>query len=137
MQRRHAAIALAALPVCAALAHESKPHAKKTQPLVKEQKDWGVAGDARAAKRTLVVRMTDQMRFAPDMIEIKLGETVRFDIRNDGRMLHEMVIGTAKELEDHARTWNTTNPIWRTWRQDSAAASCGPSTALAISSSRA
>jgi uncharacterized cupredoxin-like copper-binding protein len=102
MQRRLATIALAALPAAAALAHENKPHAGKPGPVIKEQKDWGIAGDAKAAKRAIVVRMTDTMRFAPDLIEVKLNETVRFDIRNDGRMLHEMVIGTAQELESHA-----------------------------------
>jgi uncharacterized cupredoxin-like copper-binding protein len=68
----------------------------------REQKPWGIAGDAAASRRTVVVRMTDRMRFAPDLIEIRLGDTVRFDIRNEGRMLHEMVIGTARELEEHA-----------------------------------
>jgi uncharacterized cupredoxin-like copper-binding protein len=102
VQRRHAVIALAALSAPAVHAHERKPHAKKAGAVVKEQKDWGIAGDAAAARRTVVVRMTDQMRFTPDLIDVKLNEVVRFDIRNDGRMLHEMVIGTARELEDHA-----------------------------------
>jgi uncharacterized cupredoxin-like copper-binding protein len=46
--------------------------------------------------------MTDRIRFAPDLIDIKLGETVRVDIRNGGRMLHEMVISTARDLDEHA-----------------------------------
>jgi uncharacterized cupredoxin-like copper-binding protein len=102
MNRRNLLTMLGAAAASSAGAHESKPHARKAGPVAKEQRDWGIASDAKAAGRTVVVRMTDQMRFAPDVIEVKLGETVRFDIRNDGRMLHEMVIGTAKELEDHA-----------------------------------
>jgi uncharacterized cupredoxin-like copper-binding protein len=100
--KRRTALALLGSACAAAQAHENQPHAKKSGPVPKEQKDWGIAAEAKAAKRTLVVRMTDTMRFAPDKIDVKLNETVRFDIRNDGRMLHEMVIGTAKELEDHA-----------------------------------
>jgi uncharacterized cupredoxin-like copper-binding protein len=48
------------------------------------------------------VRMLDSMRFEPERLDIALGQTVRIDIHNDGKMLHELVIGTARELEDHA-----------------------------------
>ena len=46
--------------------------------------------------------MTDNMRFTPDKIEVKSGDTVKIVIKNEGKMLHEMVIGTRKELEQHA-----------------------------------
>ena len=68
----------------------------------KEQLAWGVAGEAKSVKRTIDVRMTDQMRFVPDRIAVKQGETVRLRVRNDGKMLHEMVIGTKAVLEEHA-----------------------------------
>jgi len=68
----------------------------------KEQKPWGVAGDVKAAKRTIEVSMTDNMRFTPDNIEVRQGETIKFVIRNNGKMMHEMVIGTKKELDEHA-----------------------------------
>jgi len=48
------------------------------------------------------VRMNDDMRFAPERIEVKLGETIRFVHRNDGKTLHEFVIGTKQELDKHA-----------------------------------
>ena len=38
----------------------------------------GIAGDAKAVKRTIAVGMIDTMRFVPDKIEIKQGETIRF-----------------------------------------------------------
>lgn len=97
---RRAIVAAACASALPALAHNDKPRA--AAPLRKEQKDWGIAAEAKAATRTIVVRMTDAMRFAPDAIDVRLNETVRFDIRNDGQMLHEFVIGTARELEDHA-----------------------------------
>ncbi len=83
-------------------AHGDPAHAKKAGPVKKEQKEWGIAGDAKAAKRTIEISMSDTMRFTPDKIEVPLGETVKFVIKNQGKMLHEMVIGTKKELEDHA-----------------------------------
>lgn len=67
-----------------------------------EQKEWGIAGDRHAAMRTVTLDMDDSMRFMPDTITVKEGETVRFVVNNKGRMLHEMVIGTAQELREHA-----------------------------------
>jgi uncharacterized cupredoxin-like copper-binding protein len=84
-----------------ALAHE-KSHGAKKGPVVKEQKDWGIAGDAKAARRTVTVGMGDDMRFTPDRIEVRQGETVRFVVRNTGKLMHEFVIGTKKELDEHA-----------------------------------
>jgi uncharacterized cupredoxin-like copper-binding protein len=46
--------------------------------------------------------MSDQMRFTPDRIEVKAGETVRISLKNDGNILHEMVIGTKQVLDAHA-----------------------------------
>ncbi|MFX5530158.1 cupredoxin family protein, partial [Acinetobacter baumannii] len=43
------------------------------------------------------------MRFTPDSIQVKRGETVRFVVRNVGKVEHEMVIGTSAELKEHAQ----------------------------------
>ncbi len=86
----------------ASFAHENTPHKAKTSAVVKEQKDWGIAGDAKSAKRTITLTMSDTMRFTPDKLEIKQGETIRFVVKNQGKQLHEMVIGTKKELDAHA-----------------------------------
>jgi uncharacterized cupredoxin-like copper-binding protein len=67
-----------------------------------EQKDWGIMGERRAVKHTITLDMTDAMRFTPDRITVNEGETVRFIVRNKGRMLHEMVIGTPGVLREHA-----------------------------------
>ena len=70
--------------------------------MVKEQKDWGIAGDAKAVKRTISLKMGDNMRFTPDAITIQQGETIRFVVKNEGKQMHEVVIGTKKELDEHA-----------------------------------
>jgi len=86
----------------ASFAHENTPHKAKTSAVVKEQKDWGIAGDAKAVKRTITLTMDDNMRFTPDKLEVKQGDTIRFVVKNQGKQLHEMVIGTKKELDEHA-----------------------------------
>ena len=100
--RVFASAALIAMTSTAALAHTEKDHGKQAGPVKKEQKAWGIAGDAKAAKRTIELTMTDTMRFTPDRIDVKQGETVRIVLKNQGKMLHEFVLGTKKELEEHA-----------------------------------
>lgn len=86
-----------------ALAHGDEAHSQKAAgPIKKEQKDWGIAGDGKAVNRTIRIAMTDNMRFTPNEIEVKQGEVVKFAIKNNGKILHEMVIGTKQVLDEHA-----------------------------------
>jgi uncharacterized cupredoxin-like copper-binding protein len=96
------ALLLSLLVTPNARAHGDATHSKKPTPVKKEQKDWGVAGVAKAARRTIAVGMGDNMRFTPTKITVKLGETVKFRIKNTGKMRHEFVVGTKPELEQHA-----------------------------------
>lgn len=85
----------------AALAHGDQGHgARKAS--APEQKPWGIAGEARAVRRTITLTMTDDMRFSPDRIEVREGETVRLAVKNAGKLLHEIVLGTKAELDAHA-----------------------------------
>jgi uncharacterized cupredoxin-like copper-binding protein len=97
-------VGLLALPVAYAHSPTDHPrHNAKTQNVAPaEQKDWGIAGDLKKSKRSIEIRMTDDMRFAPNQIQVKLGETVRLVAVNAGKVLHEIVIGTPKELNAHA-----------------------------------
>jgi uncharacterized cupredoxin-like copper-binding protein len=63
---------------------------------------FGRPGDQKAVSRTISVRMSDTMRFSPDRLTVKRGETIQFVVKNDGKLLHEMVLGTGKSLEEHA-----------------------------------
>lgn len=85
---------------------------------------FGRAGNPKKVDRTIRVGMDDSMHFSatasarPDRsadvrmgdgghamvgdIVVKRGETVRFVVRNDGKLMHEMVIGTMKDLKEHA-----------------------------------
>lgn len=61
----------------------------------------GKPGAAAKVTRTIKVDMTDAMRFTPASIAVQQNETVRFLITNSGKIKHEMVLGTEKELKEH------------------------------------
>jgi uncharacterized cupredoxin-like copper-binding protein len=92
----------ASMTVGPVFAHGKSHSEQQVQEVIKEQKAWGIAGDIDQVDRIIEVSMTDQMRFTPDRIEVKLGETIRFIHRNEGQMLHEFVLGTKQNLDEHA-----------------------------------
>jgi uncharacterized cupredoxin-like copper-binding protein len=67
-----------------------------------KQTDYGVAGSSSKVTRVIKISMGDNFRFSPDNIRIKQGETIKLVIANQGKVLHEMVIGTLKDLQEHA-----------------------------------
>lgn len=102
-----ATLAVAALLLAAngtvAHAHGDAPHGTKPAEVAgAEQMPFGRAGDPKAAGRTVDVTMKDTMRFSPATLTVKRGETVRFIVRNEGKLVHEMVLGTEAELAKHA-----------------------------------
>lgn len=102
LSRLVAALGLA-LATSVAVAHGDEAHkGAGTEAPRKEQKAWGIAGDAKAVTRTIEIGMNDNMRFTPDLIEVRVGETIRLAHRNDGKLMHEFVLGTKKELDEHA-----------------------------------
>ncbi len=52
--------------------------------------------------RSIEIATSDAMRFSPNVVRIKRGETIRFRVVNSGQMKHEMVLGTLAELKKHA-----------------------------------
>lgn len=62
----------------------------------------GQAGIAANVSRTVTISMSDTMRFVPDNVTVQEGETIRFVVKNDGKIKHEMVLGTTKDLQVHA-----------------------------------
>jgi uncharacterized cupredoxin-like copper-binding protein len=81
--------------------HENKAAAKPAQ-VSKEEHPFGRAGDPKRVSRTIDVGMDDTMHFTPGDLVLKEGDTVKFNVRNNGKIMHEMVIGTMKELKEHA-----------------------------------
>ena len=62
----------------------------------------GKPGEAKKVGRTVNITMSDSMRFSPASVSAKKGETIRFVLKNEGKLKHEMVLGTITELKEHA-----------------------------------
>lgn len=79
-------------------------HNKKDvkKPAVAEQKVFGRSGDPKKVSRTIEITMTDAFRYSPAEIKVKRGETLRLVAKNSGQIMHEIVLGTMKELKEHA-----------------------------------
>jgi uncharacterized cupredoxin-like copper-binding protein len=68
------------------------------------EKVFGQKGDPKKVSRTIDLEMSDAMRFAPGELAVKQGETVRFRLKNSGKVMHEMVLGTMPDLKAHSET---------------------------------
>ena len=99
-----ALLVVAALGPGCVRAHGAQEHAKPRQSTATapEATAFGRAGDPTTVTRTVSIGMDDRMRFYPAEVIVKKGETIRFVVRNRGKLLHEMVLGTDEELRKHA-----------------------------------
>ncbi|WP_428420455.1 cupredoxin domain-containing protein [Methylibium sp.] len=97
------AISLVALG-SAAFAHGDDDHAKTAGGHVDggHASALGKPGDPKKVTRTVEITMSDAMRFSPPSVAVKRNETIRFMLKNQGKVKHEMVLGTIKELKEHA-----------------------------------
>lgn len=77
-------------------------HKAAYDPAQVRERSFGREGDPKKATRTIALDMSDAMRFTPDTVTLRRGETVRFVVANRGQVMHEMVLGTEEELKKHA-----------------------------------
>jgi uncharacterized cupredoxin-like copper-binding protein len=97
------ALVVSLVSATGAMAHGDENHGKKEEQHADgHAAALGKPGDPGKVTRNVVVEMNDAMRFRPDNIRVKRGETIRFIVKNTGKMKHEMVLGTIKELKEHA-----------------------------------
>lgn len=61
----------------------------------------GQAGEASKVNRVVEIEMNDNMRFTPSNVTAKQGETIRFVIKNAGKLKHEFNLGTDADLKAH------------------------------------
>jgi uncharacterized cupredoxin-like copper-binding protein len=85
-------LALVALSIAPALAHENHGHGSFSA---------GEPGDPKQPARTIEILM-NEMDYAPARIEVKRGEQIRFVLRNVGKEDHEFLLATTKENLAHA-----------------------------------
>ena len=105
-------------------ASHKKKTATKPDQVNAEENAFGRAGDPKQAGRAIRIGMDDSMHFVvtasarpdrttdvrmggdrrlpPGDIVLNKGETIRFAVRNGGKAMHEMVIGTMAQLKEHA-----------------------------------
>lgn len=70
-----------------------------------EDRAYGEPGDPKKPARTVLVTMTEsdqRMQFIPSEVKIRRGEQIKFVIRNNGLLDHEIVIATLQENLEHA-----------------------------------
>ncbi|QKO20887.1 plastocyanin/azurin family copper-binding protein [Rhodoferax sp. BAB1] len=66
-----------------------------------EETAIGKPGVAARVNRTITIEMNDSMRYTPADVQVKQGETVRFVVKNVGKVKHELSLGTQQELMEH------------------------------------
>jgi uncharacterized cupredoxin-like copper-binding protein len=84
-------VALVSLSIAHALGHEALA--------------FGEHGDPNKPSRTVHVVMREdgnKMLYLPDTIEVKRGEQIRFVIDNEGLFNHEFILGTERDIREHA-----------------------------------
>jgi uncharacterized cupredoxin-like copper-binding protein len=97
------ALVLSLVSITGAPAYSDENHGKKAdQHANGHATALGKPGNPEKVTRSIQVEMIDTMRFKPASIKVKRGETIRFIVRNAGKVKHEMVLGTMKELKKHA-----------------------------------
>lgn len=62
---------------------------------------FGTAGDPDEADQTVEVSAMDALEFAPDEVEVEVGETVTFEVTNEGSTAHEFVLGDEAYQKAH------------------------------------
>jgi len=80
----------------------TKDERMAAKPISMEETAFGREGDPKNATRTVKIAMSDKLRFSPASLTVRSGETVKFVVRNSGKLKHEMVLGTMQELKEHA-----------------------------------
>jgi len=91
------------LAASAVWGHGNGDRAKREiRPVSVEETAFGREGNPNEARRTIHIEMADTMRFTPSELAVKRGATVKFVVRNNGKVMHEMVIGSMDELKQHA-----------------------------------
>lgn len=99
MYLRTLLVAMAALCVTAGSALADAGHSHG------EARAFGEPGDAKKPARIVNITMREadgKMMFIPNKIQVTQGEQIKFIIRNNGEIDHEVVLATLAENQKHA-----------------------------------
>ena len=70
-----------------------------------EHTDFGDPGNPKKPARTVEIVMREEgsrMLFVPNQVEVHKGEQIRFVLTNEGMVNHEFILGTRREIDEHA-----------------------------------
>jgi uncharacterized cupredoxin-like copper-binding protein len=81
---------------------DDKDHMHESTHEESHPSDIGKPGAPENVSRTVAITMDDTLRFNPGKISVKAGETIRFFLTNNGKLEHEMVLGSMEDLAKHA-----------------------------------
>jgi len=98
-------IALVALAVGAAALYFARSEMGSPTPMPME------AVNRQPVGRTIQVDTTDALRFTPEQLSVRAGETIAFEIRNPRAMPHEFFIGTPAKQQEHERDMASGAPM--------------------------
>jgi uncharacterized cupredoxin-like copper-binding protein len=62
---------------------------------------FGEPADAADADRTVQVTALDTLAFDPATVQVEAGETLTFEVTNDGELVHEFVFGDQALQDEH------------------------------------
>lgn len=93
-----------AFQITAAFAHEPAKHDHSAHGHAGHEHaakiEGGMPAKAADATRTVTIVASDN-QFSPKAVAVKAGETVRFVVRNEGKFVHELTIGTKAMQAEH------------------------------------
>src|SRR5581483_8717463 len=71
---------------------------------------FGRPAPAASADRVIDIAALDTLRFVPDQLTVRAGETVTLRLTNNGQMTHELVLGTEADQAAHEREMRNMPP---------------------------
>jgi uncharacterized cupredoxin-like copper-binding protein len=83
-------------------AHDSKDAAMHDEHGESHSYWFGQPGDAARASRTIRI-IAEDIRFEPAAITVRVGETIAFEIVNQGQLEHEFVLADATAQAEHEK----------------------------------
>ena len=97
---------LTALPlILAACSTGTQPSASPSVPMASDDPAagfaWGEPAEAGEADRVIEIAMSDQFRFDPASVEVRVGETVTFRVTNTGAIPHDFTLGDEATQNEH------------------------------------
>ena len=98
------AVSLAGLSACSMSGHGDDAHGSDVHHGSEDDHHDGAAGrpgEADRVDRVVAIGMSDAMDYTPETLAVATGETIRFDVSNDGELVHEFVLGTTEEILEH------------------------------------